>query len=239
MKKKNNPLLPAKPSITAVIVRRIEKRTVKKALDAGADMLELRVDTFDERTPESLLRAVKRLREYDGCGKVPLLLTCRARAEGGVHAMTLKEKRLVFQALMPFVSYIDIELVSAAGFKGIILQAKKAGVGMIISYHNFKSTPGAARLLGIIKKGRAAGGDIIKIAATANSRNEILRLTALLIGNSDLIIIAMGPQGKATRVFFPLLGSLITYASVTKGSAPGQMPVAELVRAFKTYGIVN
>lgn len=202
-------------------------------------MLEIRVDTFSQRSPEQLTRAVKRLKGYDGTGNIPLLLTCRARSEGGVHAVTLREKRLIFRALMPFVSYIDIELRRAAGYSDVIAEAKKAGVGVIVSYHDFKATPGAARLSRIIRQGRACGADAVKIAATANSREDILRLTATLLGQRNLIVIAMGPLGAATRVFFPLLGSLTTYGSVTGRSAPGQIPVIDLVTAFRTYGIYN
>lgn len=239
MKKKDSFFLPDRPAITAVIVGRIEKRTVRKALSAGADMLELRVDTFEKRDPVRLARAVKRLKGYDGAGNIPLILTCRASTEGGANALSLREKKLIFRTLMPFVNLIDIELRRAEGFKDIVAEAREAGVGVIISYHDFKGTPPSVKLSEIIKKGRFLGADAVKIAATARSREDILRLTAALIGNRDLIIIAMGPQGKATRVFFPLLGSLTTYGAVTRGSAPGQMPVAELVAAFKTYGIVN
>jgi len=241
MTKKINSLESIAPAITAVIVERIEKRTVMKALAAGADMLELRVDTFAQRGPGALVRAVKRLKGYDGAAKTPLILTCRARSEGGVNEISSREKRLIFQALMPFVDYIDIELGKAAGFKDIIRGAKKSGVGVIISYHDFKGTPGAARLEGLIKKGKALGGGgaIVKIAATANSITELKRLAGALLRHSGLIIIGMGPLGAASRVFFPLLGSLTTYGSVTRSSAPGQMPVVELKKAFGKYGIHN
>jgi len=239
MKKKNNPLFTKAPTITAVIVERIDKRTVQKALAAGADMLEIRVDTFRKRDTESLVRALKRLRGFEGVSGVPLLLTCRDVTEGGVNAVAVKEKKLIFKALMPFVDCIDIELRVATGFRAVITEAREAGVAVIVSYHDFKGTPGAARLEGIIRKGRAAGGDAVKIAATAECREDLKRLAAVLLGHSAVIIIAMGPQGKASRLFFPLLGSLTTYGSVTKSSAPGQMPVAELVKAFKALEIKN
>jgi len=239
MKKKNNPLFSKAPTITAVIVERIDKRTVQKALAAGADMLEIRVDTLENRDPESLARALKRLKGYESACGAPLLLTCRDVSEGGVHAITLKEKRLIFKALIPLVDYIDIELKKSAALRGIIIEAREAGVGVVISYHDFKGTPSAVRLSEIITKGRAAGGDAVKIAATAKSRNDLKKLAAALLEHSALIVIAMGPLGKASRIFFPLLGSLTTYGSVTKSAAPGQMPVAELVQAFKTLEIKN
>ncbi len=229
------------PTITAVIVERIEKKTVIKTLAAGADILELRVDTFEKRNPEALIRGIKRLRSYKGVEKTPLILTCRASSEGGVNNISPREKCLIFKALMPFVNYIDIELRKANRFSGIIAEAAKAGVGVIISYHDFKGTPGAARLEGLIKKGKALGGPggVVKIAATTHSNKELKRLARALLNHKGLIIIAMGPPGSASRVFFPLLGSLTTYGSITKSAAPGQIPVAELKKAFINYGIIN
>lgn len=232
---KINSLESGAPLITAVIVGRIEKRSIIKALKAGADMLEIRVDTFAGRAPEALAQGIKRLKGYEGAEKTPLILTCRAKAEGGVHEVSPKEKRQIFHTLIPLVHYIDIELSKSTTFKNIITEAKEAGVGVIISYHDFKGTPATARLEGLIKKGMALG-DIVKIAATVNSTAELKRLAKPLLNHRRLIIIGMGPLGAASRVFFPLLGSLTTYGSITQSSAPGQMPVAELREALRKYG---
>jgi len=225
------------PTITAVIVTRIEKRSVLNALASGADMLEIRVDTFARRETDALIRGIKRLRGYKGAENTPLILTCRARSEGGANNISPREKRLIFQALMPFVDYIDIELRKAGRFRDIIRTAAKAGVGVIISYHNFKATPTAARLEELIKKGHALGNGAVKIASAVRSTAELKRLAGTLLNHKGLIVIGMGPLGAASRVFFPLLGSLTTYGSITASSAPGQMPVAELKKAFMKYGI--
>ena len=38
----------------------------------------------------------------------------------------------------------------------------------------------------------------------------------------------MGPHGVASRVFFPLFGSLLTYGFVGQAGAPGQLSLADL-----------
>lgn len=241
MMKKTDPLLFKPPCITAVIVGRIEKRTVKRALSEGAGILEIRVDTFARRSPATLRRDFERLRGYDGVAETPLILTCRDPAEGGASAVGVREKRLIFKVLTPIVDYIDIELRKANVFGDVIDEAKSHGVGVIVSHHDFRRTPSRARLSEVIERGRAAGGDIVKIAATAKTAADVRRLAGLLTmqeaGQEGLIVIGMGALGRATRVFFPLLGSLTTYGSVTRSSAPGQMPVAELAEAFRAYGI--
>jgi 3-dehydroquinate dehydratase len=45
----------------------------------------------------------------------------------------------------------------------------------------------------------------------------------------------MGPRGRATRVLFPALGSLFTFASLDKKTAPGQLGLEETLRAIEKY----
>ena len=43
-----------------------------------------------------------------------------------------------------------------------------------------------------------------------------------------MIVIGMGDRAVATRVLFPALGSLLTYAHAGDATAPGQIPLAEM-----------
>ena len=49
------------------------------------------------------------------------------------------------------------------------------------------------------------------------------------------IVIAMGAHGVASRVFFPLLGSLITYGYLHQAVAPGQLSLADLTAELRRY----
>ena len=51
----------------------------------------------------------------------------------------------------------------------------------------------------------------------------------------DLWLVAMGAHGVASRVFFPLFGSLISYGGVGAAGAPGQLPLAELYAELRRY----
>ncbi len=249
MTTKTSPLLLKAPCMAGVIVGRIEKRVVKRAVSWGVGALEIRVDTFEERSPATLKRGIEGLRGVEGAAGLPLILTCRDRAEGGVHAVGAAEKRLIFRELIPLIDYIDIEVRKARHFRGVITEAHEAGCGVILSYHDFHRTPPAPRLREVIVRARAAGGDIVKIAARADTRADLMRLAALLVNykgpgrkrgagtRGGLIVIAMGPAGRASRVFFPLLGSLVTYGSIDASTAPGQMTLKEMAAAFRAYEI--
>lgn len=227
------------PRIAGVIAGGLSLASVKKAVRLGADIIELRVDTFAklERDPARLAGVLARIRSDKAAGRVPLLLTIRSFKEGGKARMTEAERLTLFTALMPFADLVDIELSSSRLLKDVVNLSKKNGAGLIVSYHNFTSTPGVSALRQIIRKGRAAGADYVKIAANAPERASLRRLAGLLIAEDGLIVIAMGDYGKPSRLFFPLLGSLVIYGSVTAATAPGQMTVAAIRNGFKLFGI--
>jgi 3-dehydroquinate dehydratase-1 len=222
------------PWVAGVIVGGVNQTTIKRALGAGAELLELRVDTFARREPHELVRQIKRLKAVKGYS-TPIIITVRCKAEGGDGAMDDPERLRVFTALMPFADYVDIELSSTAILKDVIRLAKRTKTKVIVSYHNFTSTPAPAKLQTIIRKGRKSGGDIVKIATTARRTSDIKTLAGVLLGNPKMIVIAMGPLGASTRVFFPTLGSLVTYGSLSRATAPGQLPIKELVKRLNFY----
>ncbi|MBI1912668.1 MAG: type I 3-dehydroquinate dehydratase [Deltaproteobacteria bacterium] len=222
------------PRIAGVIVEEVSGRTVRKAINAGADLLEVRVDTFRDRNTATVAKELEKLKAYGG--NIPLLITVRSRKEGGKHPISDRKRAEMYEALMPMADLIDIELSSSEILKNVVNSADRNKKKVIISYHNFKSTPGDKILKDIIKKARSSGADIVKIAATAKNAGDLKRLAAILAGSDDLIVIAMGRLGAASRIFFPMLGSLVTYGSVTEATAPGQLSINAIKKEFSRYG---
>ena len=227
----------SEPRVAGVITGELREATIRRALRDGADLLELRIDTFAQRDTRELVRRLERLRALKEARTIPLIITVRSKAEGGLYAIADKKRLEIFKALIPFADYVDIELSSRTILKDVVRAAKRAGPSVIISYHNFTSTPGAARLRTIIGRARGAGADIVKLATTAKHPKDTKTLAAVLLEDPKLIVIAMGPLGVSTRVFFPTLGSLMTYGSLTKTTAPGQLPVKEIKKRLKSYGL--
>ena len=220
------------PLVCGVIVKSIDSGSVNRALKAGVDLLELRLDTFSGRGVCEIEGPLKRLRARG----VPLVLTVRSTKEGGKRKFIDAERLALFKDLMPYFDAVDIELSSTKILKEVIKAAKAKKNKIIVSFHNFKATPSRAKLLKTIKEARGAGADIVKLAAKVKGGGELRRLAGLLTDNKDLIVIAMGTAGSASRVFFPMLGSLITYAGISGANAPGQLSISELRREFKRFG---
>ena len=226
------------PAIAAVVADRLGKADLTRAEKTGADLVELRLDTLKKRDASALIKTLSWFRKTSNTA---LLLTIRSKKEGGRYAVKDDERLRLFTELTPYVDGIDIELSSKKIIKEVVRIARRNKKTVVVSFHDFKATPGASALAATVKRAREAGGQIVKVAAYAKGAEELRRLSALLIAEKkaekDMIVIAMGSGGsKMSRVFFPLMGSLITYGSLTSSTAPGQMSVRDIKKELARYG---
>jgi 3-dehydroquinate dehydratase-1 len=226
-----NVTLGAQPRIVVAMRDDQDRAAAEAALDAGADILELRLDTYARTETE---HCVAHLESLAG---LPTLVTIRAEHEGGEWKQTEAERLALFQATLPHASAVDIELSSTAIREDVLTAAREAHCTTIGSFHDFKKTPDLETLEGVIANGKQAGVDIVKIAAFCNNSRDLRRLARLCVNTEDqpLVVIGMGPQSAMSRVFFPALGSLLTYTFLGQPTAPGQMGLSELVEALRRY----
>ncbi|MBA3826096.1 MAG: type I 3-dehydroquinate dehydratase, partial [Ktedonobacterales bacterium] len=133
--------------------------------------------------------------------------------------------------------WVDIEWATEAIARiDLLTQAEAASVDVIISAHDFAATPDDAALDRLLADLIAAGGDAAKLAVTAQTPDDALRLLratarAAAAAPIPLITMAMGAAGSITRLAGPLFGSALTFAMVGPSSAPGQLPLT-LVRDY-------
>ncbi len=226
------------PGVAAVITNRADPRTIRKAVSEGADFLELRVDTFRQLGIRPLVESIKGIRNIAGARAVPLIITVRKAEEGGGAIIGDRQRAAIFKALMPHAGLIDVELSSARALKDVIRLAKKSGKAVIISHHDFKKTPAEAGVRRIIKKAALAGADIVKVASLAKDSGDVRTLASVALDYRNLIVIAMGKAGVLSRVFFPALGSLITYGAASGKTAPGQPGLKRLKKELGYYGVI-
>ena len=200
-----------------------------------ADLIEIRLDTL--KAPECL--DIKGLLRARSC---PLIFTNRSRDEGG-HFSGSEEERigLLEKAVLEGADYIDLELRTDLALRGVVLEKiQKANTKLIISYHDFTSTPSREGLIEIFDSERRAGADIGKIVTMAEGPRDVLRVLSLypraLDEGFSLIAFCMGTLGKMSRLACLALGAYLTYASPSSGheAAPGQIPLDDL-RAIVDY----
>ncbi len=211
----------------------ISDRENNKSIPRGLiDILEIRVDQFKKTDPGYVNDVIKERRKIG----IPLLLTVRSPKEGGERYIPNQLKLRIFQENIPLVDAVDIELGSPI-LPEVVKAAKKDKKTVIVSWHNLKTTPNDKILKGILNKAKRNGADIIKIACQANKKEDLIRLTHWTIDNKskNIITISLGAMGSISRLFFPAIGSLITYAYLNKPSGPGQRPLSELREHLRLY----
>lgn len=219
------------PRIAGVLTYPVTSRDILVAQRDGAHIVEIRVDSFKKNELDDIPGMVDKFKLFRRQG-TPIILTIRKRSEGGEQELTPVERKKLFKGLIPYCDAVDIELSSGVMIKEIIEIARKNDKKVIISYHDFKGTPDDKKLLEIVKKAKKAKADIVKLATLVKTQEHLRSLGRILLKTDDLIVIGMGKRGVPTRSLFPMLGSLITYGTVTGSTAPGQLSVKELKKAF-------
>lgn len=134
---------------------------------------------------------------------------------------------------------VDLDLSDSFFLKEKIKRELSLGSGqLMLSYHNYETTPSSACLEEIITRCSAEGATLIKIVTTAHSREEVLRILSLyrfsLIPPARLITFAMGAPGRISRLAAPFLGAPFTYAAADPSckTAPGQLTYDELKQIY-------
>lgn len=217
------------PRIIAPFTDRTSHSTLRTGVRRGLSLLEARVDLFDDVGTEHVLENVRRARAI-----APVLATVRSGSEGGAWKRSERDRLALYRALTPHVDALDVELDSR--IRGAVLRtARRAGRTVVLSHHDFRTTPSASRLDDIVRRGTKAGADVVKIATFVRGPADIQKLARLLARHpkGPLVVIGMGARGRPTRVLFPALGSLFTFASLDKKTAPGQLGLAETVRGLE------
>jgi len=179
-----------------------------------ADWIELRLDCFDE-VPDNL-EEINR----------PLILTFRPSEQGGYRELTRQERQRFWSSAPRSESvWWDIE-------GDLVHDLAPDWSRVIVSHHDFSGVPN--NLAQIYERLAHTPAAVIKIAVQANDILDCLLLFKLLdrarSEGREIIAIAMGNAGIATRVLGPSRGSFLTYGALddARTTAPGQVNARQL-----------
>ncbi|MEO5355685.1 MAG: type I 3-dehydroquinate dehydratase [Nitrospirae bacterium YQR-1] len=214
-----------------VIVVPLTDITVKTVSEIKtASVVELRIDMFSDFSMNCVSAVFN---ETKMKFNLPVIATCRAFEEGGAVEINDGKRIDLLTAAAQCADAIDIELNSRI-FGDIMKIAKSKEIPLIASFHDFKKTPPQDELEHILEKSKQAGADITKIALMANTMEDVGLLAGFTLRHRDaaIVCISMGSVGMASRVFFPLIGSLFTFATIETTTAPGQLSVDEMAKFY-------
>ena len=108
-------------------------------------------------------------------------------------------------------------------------------VKVIVSSHHLQGMP--QDLESIFKRSLSTRADIVKIAAKANSFDDVMAMLAFTHRHrkANLITMSLGHLGAISRLVMPAVGSLYTYTFFNKPKASGQVDIMTLKSHMKIY----
>lgn len=227
------------PKICVSILEKTKEKIIEQALNfvnIHVDVVEWRVDWFDyafniEKVNDVLKDLVLAL------NNIPLLFTFRTSKEGGEKAIDAKTyaKLNKLVAATGLVDMIDVEAFTGDEIvKDIIESAHASGVKVIVSNHDFSKTPSKDDIIYRLRKMQDLGADIPKIAVMPKSKLDVLELLEATVIMSEkyadrpIITMSMSEMGLVSRLTGEVFGSALTFGSVKKASAPGQIGIKDL-----------
>src|ERR1041385_7962387 len=203
--------------MTRICVSVCEKNldTLREALgraDEWADVIELRLDCLDE-TPENVSAR-------------PVILTYRPAEQGG-HRNLSREDRIAFWKTAPRGESVWWDLEA-----DLTAEVSPDWSNVIVSHHDFSGVPND--LQEIYERLAQTPARVVKIAVQAKDVVDCLPVFQLIdrarSEGREIIGIAMGNAGVATRILGPSRGAFLTYGSLDNESAtaPGQVNAQSL-----------
>ena len=110
----------------------------KNQISDHCDVIELRLDSLTDNLEEISAFLT------DNRPDIPILATARHPDEGGCHSLNAITRQDLYLRFLPLVDAIDIELRSVSEMGEVIDAARSAEIPIILSFHEFKSTPSVA-----------------------------------------------------------------------------------------------
>ena len=221
----------------------------RSAVDAGADVLELRVDLLEEAgalaAPDLLdaataaaqvlecLRGLGEAIAADGADAgAPVLLTCRTAAEGGRAQLDDASYGALLRSVLDGLAdwaperrpaAIDVE-VQRGCLPQLCTQAHALGIDVVASFHDFEATPADEVLEEVLARMAREGADLAKIAVWPTSADDVARL--------------LGVCARATAGARERSGLGVPVAAMSMGALGAVSRVAPAFGSALTFAVV-
>jgi 3-dehydroquinate dehydratase/shikimate dehydrogenase len=214
------------------------RRDIALAAEHGADLVELRIDSFGDDDAVARLIA---------SSTIAVLVTCRRSGEGG-HCDLPDDERIerLRRAVRAGATWVDVELASVVDHPH---ELSSLGAPVILSAHDFEGRP--PRLWSLVEQMTALPAQVNKLAWRARSVRDNLEAFELLLNRPrPAVALCMGEAGQISRLLARKFGAFLTFASLDDDSAtaPGQPTIEQLKRLYRwdaqrpetrVYGVVG
>lgn len=250
-------------SLTLTDPAAVARPGVLEDLTRGADAIEVRVDlltrTYDEHKVKTYIAAVR------SASRLPLIYTVRTTKQGGAFidyhgqdaaANELQLVRQVELGMRLGCEVVDVEAAVSAGSLAHIykLRADRFPHVQIISSHHEPTNSGGSSVDEVkrlfercLQCAAPFRPDVVKVVVMAAAEVDSFRMlqaaaeaerdfAAMAPRGPAIIALAMGPMGRATRVYNQVL-TPVTHPGMARAAAPGQLSIAEIMRAREALSL--
>jgi 3-dehydroquinate dehydratase-1 len=221
------PVKKHRPMIVGVIASPDDLRFAAK-MKEPPDLFELRLDRLND--------VLDKVEKKMSILKAPVIITARDPRQGGMGNLSFAKRRDLLDRFLDRAKYLDVELRSARAFQSLLDRARQKNVRVILSFHDFESTPSTRSLRAKASLAKDHGADIFKVASRTENPAHLARLVDFITQNDvDLAISAMGigKLGGISRLLLARCGSVLNYGSLQQSFIEGQLPIDVLRSALR------
>ena len=204
---KGSPFPPICVALGCADAGQLEK-LAREACDNGEQFLEIRMDLVEQAA--QAVGVIRRLKER--YPEALVIATCRRQPNGGKFRGGVEQQlQLLEEAVEAGAEAVDVE-VETAGAAPERVSVLRVRAKLIVSYHNFHSTP---PLAGVWRRLRAVPADAHKLVTMARKPTDNLRVleAAQSAGRTPAVVLAMGEEGTPSRILALSRGGAFTYAA--------------------------
>lgn len=164
------------------------------------------------------------------------IVTLRSKMQGGEFDKTEHDalEFIDFVAESGKADLLDFEYCTFSENRSIIKKIHAKGQKIISSHHDFSGTPDMDVMHHLLYRMATAGSEIVKLAVMPQDNKDLLNLLSVTdefhtdFPDMPIITMSMGEKGMLSRISGEFFGSAVSFASLSKASAPGQLALSDL-----------
>ncbi|MEQ1352450.1 MAG: shikimate dehydrogenase [Candidatus Acidiferrum sp.] len=208
-------------------------RQVREAL-RDTPTVELRLDWLRNDAERGRLLGWVKKQKFSG---VTLMATCRRVAAGGKFKGSVEAQLYwLIQAREAGCAWCDVEVETLGELPGKSVRGYPVPRRVLLSVHDFERTPTLPREIKVPDHGDV---DAMKIAASARTIADSVRLVELARRSKNFVAVPMGKIGLPARILALREGSALAYAPVGEATAPGQISLREMMLLYRAHKLTR
>ena len=170
-------------------------------------------------------------------GNAVFVATCRRRVGGGEFAgAAAQEIFWLMKAKEAGCAWCDLEVETMRELRTKSIRGFGLPPKVMLSIHDFRRTPKLPEKVKVPAQGEFAA---VKVAAMSRHLSDSTRLLRLAHRTERVVAVPMGEIGLPARILALREGSGLVYAPVAAATAPGQVPLDEMLHLYRAHELTR